>query len=97
MVYKLFNKKIGLILSVNEEPTQELHKLVIKKSKRRNVYTRFKDDIQAADLAQMGSLPCTNGSVKYALFEVDDFTIYDWIRPLKDENLKQFFTFLLKQ
>ena len=45
MVYKLFNKKIGLILSVNEEPTQELHKLVIKKSKRRNVYTRFKDDI----------------------------------------------------
>ena len=45
----------------------------------------------------MGSLPCTNGSVKYVLFEVDDFTKYDSIRPLKDENLKQFFTFLLKQ
>ena len=61
---------------------------MIKKFKRRTFYTRFKENIWAADLSQMGSLSCTNGSVKYLLFEIDDFTKYDWDRPLKDKNSK---------
>ena len=40
---------------VNEDPAQELHKPMIKKFKRRKVYGRFKDNIWAADLAEMGS------------------------------------------
>ena len=41
-------------LNINEQLSEELHKLVIKKFKRRKVYARFKDNIWAADLAEMG-------------------------------------------
>ena len=34
MVYKLFDKKAGLGVSVNEKLSEELHKAVIKKLKR---------------------------------------------------------------
>ena len=61
MVYKLFDKKTGLgavetsraEVSVNEQLAEELHKPVIKKFKRRKVYARFKNNIWAADLAEM--------------------------------------------
>ena len=33
MVYKIFNKKTGSGISVNEQLTEELHKAVIKKFK----------------------------------------------------------------
>ena len=45
MVYNFFDKKTGSGISVAEQPAKELHKQVIKKSKRRNVYARFKDNI----------------------------------------------------
>ena len=41
---------------MNEVLAQELHKPEIKKFKRRKEYARFKDNICAADLAEMGSL-----------------------------------------
>ena len=52
MVYKLFDKKTGSGISVNEQLAEELHKPVITKFKRRKVYARFKDNIWAADLAE---------------------------------------------
>ena len=36
---------------------QKLHKQMIKKFKRMKVFARFKGDIWAADVAEMGSLP----------------------------------------
>ena len=39
---------------------QELHKPVIKKFKERKTYAKFKDNIWAADLAEMGSLSSKN-------------------------------------
>ena len=65
MVYKFFDKKTGTRISVNEQLAEELHKPVIKKIKRRKVYARFKDNIWAADLAEMGSLSSRNKNVKY--------------------------------
>ena len=41
---------------LNEELTQDLHKPVIIKLKRRKFYARIKDDIWVADLAKMESL-----------------------------------------
>ena len=41
---------------VEEQLAEELHKPVIKKFKKRKVYARFKDNIWAADLAEMESL-----------------------------------------
>ena len=45
MVYKFFDKKAGLGVSVNEQLAEKLHKPVIKEFKRRKVYGRFKYNI----------------------------------------------------
>ena len=55
MVYKLFEKKTGLGISVNEQIAEKFHKSLIKKLKRRKVYARFKDNIWAANLAEITS------------------------------------------
>ena len=60
MVYKFFDKKTGSGISVSEQLAEELHNTVIKKFKRRKVYTRFKDNIWTAGLAEMESLSSKN-------------------------------------
>ena len=45
MVYKLYDKKTRLGISVNKQLAKELHKPVIEKFKRRKVYARFKKSI----------------------------------------------------
>ena len=55
-----FDNKIGSGISINEQLAEELHKPVIKKFKRRKVYVTFKDNICAADLAEMESLSSKN-------------------------------------
>ena len=61
MVYKFFDKKskgsgtnvnTNLILQ-NEQLADELHKPIIRKFKKRKVYSAFRDNIWAADLADM--------------------------------------------
>ena len=42
---KFFDKKTRSGISVNEQRTEELHKLGIKKFKRKKVHVRFKDNI----------------------------------------------------
>ena len=88
MVYKFFDKKTGSGISVNEELAEELRKPVIKKFKKRKVYARFKDNIWAADLAEMGSLSSKNKNVKYLLCVINVFTKYAWVKPLKDKKGK---------
>ena len=76
MIYKFFDKKTGSRVSKNEQLAEELHKPVIEKFQRRKVYQRFKDNIWAADLAEMGSLPSKNKNVQYLLCVIDFFTKY---------------------
>ena len=73
MVYTLFDKKIGSggRANLNEVLVQELHKTVIKKFRRRKVNARFKYNIWAADLAEMGSLPPKDRNVKYLFRAID--------------------------
>ena len=40
-------------VSINEQLVEKLHKPVTKKFHRRKVYARFKDNIWAADLAEI--------------------------------------------
>ena len=75
-------------MSVSEQLAEELHKPVIKKFKRRKVYARFKDNIWAADLAEMESLSSKNKNVKYLLCVIDVFTKYAWVKLLKNKNGK---------
>ena len=74
MVYKFFDKKTGSVVSVNEQLAVELHKPVIQKFKRRKAYASFKDNIRAADLAEIGSLLSKNKNVKYLVCAIDAFT-----------------------
>ena len=61
MVYKFFDRKTkgsGVTLAnksipQNEQLAEELHKPIIRKFKRREVYSAFKDNIWAADLGDM--------------------------------------------
>ena len=92
MFYKFFDKKTGSGVSVNKQLAEELHKPVIKKKiKRRKVYARFKDNIWAIYLAEMGSLSSKNKIVKYLLYVIDVFNKYAWVKPLKDKKGKTFF------
>ena len=79
-------KKTGSGRSVNEQLAEELHKPVIKKFKRRNRYAKFKDNIWAADLAEMESLSPKNKNVKYLLCMIDVFTKYVSVKSLKGKK-----------
>ena len=70
MVYKFFDKKAGLGVSVNEQLAEKLHKPVIKEFKRRKVYGRFKYNIWTIELAEMESLSSKNKNVKYLLYAI---------------------------
>ena len=97
MVYKFFDKKTGLRVSVNEHLAEELHKPVIKKFKRRKVYERFKGNIWAANLAERESLSSKNKKFKYLLYVINVFTKYAWVKPLKDKKGRTVLTaFVLK-
>ena len=67
MVYNCFDKKTGSGANINEDLAEELQKPVIKKFKRRKVYAKFKVNIWAADLVEMGSSSSINCDVKYLL------------------------------
>ena len=86
MFYTFFDKKTGSGVSVNEQLAEELHKPVMKKFKRRKVYARFKDNIWAADLVEIGSLCSKNKNVKHLFCVIDVFTKYAWVKPLKDKK-----------
>ena len=59
----------------------------ITRESSRNVYARFKNNIWAADLAEMGSLSSFN-RVKYLLSAIDFSAKYAWVKPLKDKKAK---------
>ena len=81
-------EKTGSGECVNEQVAKELHKPVIKKFERGKVDARFKDNIWAADLAEMGSLLSKNKNFKYLLCALDVYTKYAWVKPLKNKKGK---------
>ena len=61
---------------------------MIKKFKKRKVNARFKDNIWASDLAELGALSFKTSDFKYVLYVVDVFTRYACVKPLKDSKAK---------
>ena len=62
MVYKFFDKKSaslnkfsgsGIVNKSNYQLANELHKPIIRKLKKRKVYSSFRDSIWGVDLADM--------------------------------------------
>ena len=68
---------------LNKELTEELHKPVIRKAKKRKVYSSFIDNIWDADLADMLLISKFNKIISF-LCVVDIFSKYDWVIFLKD-------------
>ena len=69
MVYKFFDKKSsgGMIANNNEniQLADELHKPIIRKFKKRKVYSSFRDKIWGADLADMQLLSKFNKEFRF--------------------------------
>ena len=89
MVYKFFDKKSkgsGITNESNYQLANELHKPIIKKFKKRKVYSPFKDNIWGVDLADMQSLSKFNEGFKYLLCAIDLLSKYVWVIPIKDKK-----------
>ena len=89
MVYKFFDKKSsgsGIANEPNYQLANELHKPIIKKFKKRKVYSSFRDNIWGIDLADMQSLSKYNKGIKYLLYAIDWVSKYAWVVHLKDKK-----------
>ena len=88
IVYKLFNKKStgsgfatlankSAIKSMsNQQLSNELHKPIIRKFKRRKVYSSFKGNIWGVDLADMQLISKYNKGIRLLLCAIDLFSNY---------------------
>ena len=65
---------------------EELQKPIIRKSKKRKVYSRFKDDIWGSDLADMQLISKFDKGFRFLLCVIDIFSKYAWVVPLKDKK-----------
>ena len=89
MFYKFFDKKFsgsGVANKPNYQPVNELHRQIIRKLKKRKVYSSFRDNIWGVDLADMRSLSKHNKGIMYLLCVIDTFSKYAWFFPLKDKR-----------
>ena len=91
MVYKFFDKKTAgsAIKSMlqNEQLAEELHKPIVRKFKKRKVYSAFKDNIWSANLGDMQLIIKFNEGFRFLLCVIDIFSKYAWFVPLKDKKV----------
>ena len=64
----------------------KLHQPIIRKFKKRKVYSSFRDNIWGVDFADMQSLSKYNRRIKYLLCVIDLFSKYTWVVPIKDKK-----------
>ena len=90
MVYNFFDKAStgGGVAATepNYQLANELHRQIIRKFKKRKVYSSFRDNIWGVDLADMQSLSKYNKGIKYLLCAINLFSKYAWVVPLKDKR-----------
>ena len=90
MVYNFFDKKSSgsgiTTIEPNYQLANELHKPIIRKFKKRKVYSSFRDNIWGEDLADMQSLTKYNRGIRYLLHVIDLFSKYAWVIPFKDKK-----------
>ena len=105
MVYKFFDKKTkgsGITLAnksipQNEQLAEELHKPIIRKFKRREVYSAFKDHIWAADLADMQLISKFNKGFRFLLCVIDIYSKYASLKHEKGISIVNAFQNILKK
>ena len=91
MVYKFFDKKsqgsgVNNEIKENIQLAKELHKPIIRNFKKRTVYSRFRDNIWGADLADIQLISKFNKGFRFSLCVIDIYIKYAWVIPLKDKK-----------
>ena len=95
MVYKFFDKKTTGSRRVNNnnndikqnlQLTEDLHKPINRNFKKRTVYSRSKDYIRGADLADMQLISKFKKGFRFLLCVIDIFSEYTWVVHLKDKK-----------
>ena len=79
MAYKFFDKKSsgrGIANESNYQLANDLHRPIIRKFKKRKVYSSFRDNIWGVDLADMQSLSKYNKGIKHVLCAIDFILFY---------------------
>ena len=76
----------GIVNESTHQLANELHKPIIKKFEKRNVYSRFRDNIWGTDLADMQLISKFNKGFRFLLCVTDIFSEYAWVFPLKDKK-----------
>ena len=91
MIYKFFDKKskgsgIKNEIKENQQLANELHKPIIRKFKKRKVYSFFKDNIWSVDLADVQLISKYNKGIRYLLCAIALFGKCAFVVPLKDKK-----------
>ena len=89
MVWKVFDKRSKKVLGSSIENkilANEFHKPIIRKFKRRKVYSSFKDDVWDVDLADMSLISKFNEGIKYLSCVIDLFSRFARVVGLKDKK-----------
>ena len=89
MVYRFFDKKSkgsGIKSMPNQQLANELRNPIIKKNRKRRVYSSFKDNIWGVDLADIQLISQCNKRIRHLLWAIDLVSKYAWVVPLKDKK-----------
>ena len=62
----------------NMQLAEELHKLIIRRFKKRKVYSGFRDNIWGVDSADMQLIRKFNKGFRFLLCVIDIFSKYSW-------------------
>ena len=70
----------------NQQLPEELHKPIIRKFKKRCLYSSFKENIWGADLADIQLISKYNNGIRFLLCVIDIFSKYVCVVSLKDKK-----------
>ena len=91
MVYTFFDKKskssgVNIPFESNEQLAKESTKPLMRKFKKRNVSSGFKDNICGADLADIQLISKFNKRFRFLFCVIDIFSKYARVFPIKDKK-----------
>ena len=78
--------RVAKVSDCTQELAEELHKPIIRKSKKQKLCSSFIGNIWFADLVDMQLVSKFSEGIRVLLFVSDIFSKYIWVIPLKDKK-----------
>ena len=72
--------------SQDQQLANELHNLIVRKFKKRKIYSSFRDNLWVTDLAYMLLISKYSKGVRILVIIIDIYSIYAWVLLLKDKK-----------